>query len=89
MSYAHSSGRRDTKDEYLDELESGYCVYRSAEHPVDRVEVAGDAAIVVGRMTSDVVDGTPEHIDNLVLAVWTRPDGSWRLLACAPTSLPR
>jgi hypothetical protein len=90
MSYAHSSGRRETKDEYLDKLRSGYYVYRSAEHPVERVEVAGDAAIVIGRMTSDVVvDGTPKHIDNLALAVWTRADGSWRMLAYAPTSLPR
>lgn len=89
LSYAHSSGVRDTKDEYLGKVRSGYYRYLSVEHPVERVEVVGDTAIVVGRMTSDlVVGGTPKTIDNLALAVWTRASGDWRLLAYAPTPLP-
>ena len=89
LSYAHSSGVRDTRSEYLEKLRSGYYVYRRIEHPVERVEVLGDTAIVVGRMTSDVeVQGTLKTIDNLALAVWTRASGSWQLLAYAPTSLP-
>ncbi|MGY1707362.1 nuclear transport factor 2 family protein [Geodermatophilus sp. SYSU D00697] len=90
MTYTHSSGRRDTKDEYLDKLRSRYYVYRSAEHPVERVEVSGDAAVVVGRMTADVdVDGVPKELDNLATAVWTRADGDWRLLAYASSPPPR
>lgn len=89
LSYAHSSGARDTKDEYLAKVRSGYYVYQRIDHPVERVEVVGDAAIVVGRMTADMlVGGTPKTIDNLALAVWTRASGNWRLLAYAPTSLP-
>ena len=89
VSYAHSSGVRDTKAEYLGKVRSGYYVYRRAEHPVERVEVVGDTAVVVGRMTADVdVDGTPKTIDNLALAVWVRREGDWQLLAYAPTRLP-
>ena len=89
LSYAHSSGARDTKAEYLHKIESGYYVYLRVDHPVERVEVVGDTAMVVGRMTADiVVQGTPKTIDNLALAVWTRADGTWRLLAYAPTVLP-
>jgi ketosteroid isomerase-like protein len=89
LSYTHSSGTRDTKSEYLGKIRSGYYVYRRVDHPVERVEVAGDTAIVVGRMTADIeVQGTPKTIDNLALAVWTRASGDWRLLAYAPTSLP-
>ena len=89
LSYAHSSGTRDTKSEYLGKLRSGYYVYRRIDHPVERVEVVGDTAIVVGRMTADVeVQGLLKTIDNLALAVWTRASGNWRLLAYAPTSLP-
>jgi ketosteroid isomerase-like protein len=56
---------------------------------VERVEVVGDTAVVVGRMTADLtVDGTPKTIDNLALAVWTRGPGGWQLLAYAPTQLP-
>jgi ketosteroid isomerase-like protein len=89
LSYAHSSGTRDTKSEYLGKIGSGYYVYRRIDHPVERVEVLGDTAIVVGRMTADIeVQGVPKTIDNLALAVWTRASGAWRLLAYAPTSLP-
>jgi hypothetical protein len=89
LSYAHSSGARDTKDEYLEKVRSRYYVYRRVDHPVERVAVVGDTAIVVGRMTADLdVDGVAKTIDNLALAVWTRGGGSWRLLAYAPTSLP-
>ena len=89
LSYAHSSGARDTKEQYLEKVRSGYYVYRRIDHPVERVAVVGDSALVVGRMTADLdVDGTPKTIDNLALAVWTRASGDWRLLAYAPTPLP-
>ena len=88
-SYAHSSGVRDTKDEYLAKVRSGYYVYRRIDHPVERVEVVGDTALVVGRMAADLdVDGVPKSIDNLALAVWVRRDGQWVLLGYAPTRLP-
>lgn len=89
LSYAHSSGIRDTKQEYLGKVRSGYYRYRRIDHPVERVEVVGDTAIVAGRMTADLeVDGTPKTIDNLALAVWVRRDGQWQLLGYAPTQLP-
>jgi ketosteroid isomerase-like protein len=89
LSYAHSSGIRDTKEQYLSKVRSGYYRYVDVEHPVERVEVVGDTAIVVGRMISDlVVDGVPKTIDNLALAVWVRTDDGWRLVAYAPTRLP-
>ena len=89
VSYAHSNGIRDAKAEYLQKVRDGYYVYRRIDHPVERVEIAGDTAIVVGRMTADLtVDGTPKVIDNLALAVWARTAGDWRLLAFAPTRLP-
>ena len=89
LSYAHSSGARDTKAEYLEKIRSGYYVYQRIDHPVQRVAVVGDTAIVVGRMTADLlVQGVQKTIDNLALAVWTRAAAGWRLLAYAPTSPP-
>jgi hypothetical protein len=90
LSYAHSSGVRDTKREYLHKIESGYYGYLRIDHPVERVDVVGDTVVVVGRMTCDLtVQGTPKTIDNLALAVWTRDTGEWQLLAYASTPLPR
>lgn len=89
LSYAHSSGVRDTKAQYLGKVRSGYYRYRRIDHPVERVEVVGDTAIVVGRMTADLdVDGVPKTIDNLALAVLVRRGAEWQLLGYAPTPLP-
>ena len=90
LSYAHSSGVRDTKAEYLEKIESGYYDYARIDHPVERVDVVGDTALVVGRMTADLtVQGTPKTLDVLALAVWTKATGDWQLIAYASTPLPR
>jgi hypothetical protein len=90
LSYAHSSGVRDTKAEYLAKIERGYYDYARIDHPVERVELLGDSAVVVGRMTADLtVDGTPKNLDVLALAMWTRADGRWQLIAYASTPVPR
>jgi ketosteroid isomerase-like protein len=89
LSYAHSNGARDTKAEYFAKLRSGYYVYHRIDHPVERVAVTGETAVVIGRMTADIhAGGVAKTIDNLALAVWTRASGSWQLLAYAPTPLP-
>jgi ketosteroid isomerase-like protein len=89
LSYTHSNGVRDTKAEYFDKVRSGYYVYHRIDHPVERVEVVGDAAVVVGRMTADLDSGgARKSIDCLAIAVWTRSGDGWRLLAYAPTPLP-
>ena len=89
LSYTHSNGVRDTKAEYLEKVRSGYYVYHRIDHPVERVEVVGDVAVVVGRMTADLDSGgVRKSIDCLALAVWSRTVNSWRLLAYSPTPLP-
>ena len=89
LSYTHSNGVRDTKAEYLAKVREGYYVYHRIDHPVERVELAGDAAVVVGRMTADLTSGgVRKNIDCLAIAVWARSGSGWRLLAYAPTPLP-
>ena len=86
LSYAHSNGARDTKAEYFGKVRSGYYDYHRIDHPVERVEVVGDTAIVVGRMTADLHSGgVRKTIDNLALAVWAATTGRG---ACWPTPPP-
>ncbi len=90
LSYAHSSGVRDTKAEYLEKIGNGYYDYQRLDHPVERVEVVDGTVVVIGRMTADLtVQGTPKTLDNLALAVWTKDTTEWQLLAYASTPLPR
>src|SRR5829696_289959 len=39
LSYAHSSGVRDTKAEYLAKIENGYYDYSRSDHPVESLDV--------------------------------------------------
>jgi ketosteroid isomerase-like protein len=90
LAYTHSDGSVDTLDSYREKLESGYYVYHRIDHPVDRIVVEGDTALVVGEMHADITaNGTRKALANRALAVWVRVDGSWRFLAYQPTVVPK
>jgi uncharacterized protein (TIGR02246 family) len=90
LTYTHSTGSVDTLDSYREKLESGFYDYHRIDHPIDRVVVVGDTALVIGEMHADITaGGTRKTLANRALAVWVRVDGDWRLLAYQPTVLPR
>lgn len=83
--YLHSSGGRDGKDSYLAQLRDGVIDYKRVAPPEPEVVLAGDTAIVFGRMDADVVrDGKALALDYDYLAVWAREGGRWRFLAFQP-----
>ena len=89
LTYTHSTGSVDTLGSYREKLESGYYVYHRIDHPIDRIVVEGDTALVIGEMHADITaGGTRKTLANRALAVWVRVDGAWRLLAYQPTVLP-
>ena len=88
--YTHSRGDRDDKSSYLAKVASGHFVYHEIDHPADRILIAGDAALVFGRMTAKVTaEGQDLMLDNRCLAVWLRGEDGWRFAAYQPTPLPR
>ena len=90
LTYTHSTGTVDTLDSYREKLESGSYDYHRVDHPIDRIVVVGDTALVIGEMHADITaGGTRKTLANRALAVWVRVDGAWRLLAYQPTVLPR
>lgn len=87
--YTHSSATTDTLESYVEKVKSGHYVYHRIEHPVDKVVVSGDTALVLGRMVASIsVAGTPKELDNTSLAVWVREAGTWKFAAYAPTVRP-
>jgi ketosteroid isomerase-like protein len=89
LTYTHSNGAVDSLDSYRGKVETGYYVYHRIDHPIDRIVVAGDTALVVGEMHADITaGGVRKTLANRALAVWVRGDGGWRLIAYQPTVLP-
>jgi uncharacterized protein (TIGR02246 family) len=86
LAYTHSDGTLDDLESYLSKCREGYYVYHSIEHPIERITVAGDTAIVVGEMNAVITaGGTRKTLANRALAVWVRKAEGWRLLAFQPT----
>jgi 3-hydroxyisobutyrate dehydrogenase-like beta-hydroxyacid dehydrogenase/ketosteroid isomerase-like protein len=89
LTYTHSNGSVDTLGSYREKLESGFYDYHRIDHPIDRIVVEGDTALVIGEMHADITaGGTRKTLANRALAVWVRAGGAWRLLAYQPTVLP-
>jgi 4-hydroxy-2-oxoheptanedioate aldolase len=82
LSYGHSSGRVEGKDEFVGGFESGKAAFLTIELSGETVAVVGDAAIVRHAMTADTNgDGKPGSVNITVLMVWQRRDGAWKLVA--------
>jgi ketosteroid isomerase-like protein len=84
--YTHSSGATDTLDSYVEKCRAGYYDYHAIDHPVTRIVLHGDVALVMGEMNADITaGGVCKQLRNSCLAVWVRDGGTWRLLAYQPT----
>lgn len=82
LSYGHSSGKVQTKTEFVDGVMTRKAIVKSLTFPDLSVAVAGDAAITRHLYVSDSeTDGKPNHIRIGVLAVWQKQGGDWKLLA--------
>jgi uncharacterized protein (TIGR02246 family) len=88
LAYTYSTGGLDDLASHLAKCAGGYYVYPRIEHPIDRIAVVGDTAVVVGEMHADITaGGVRKTLANWALAVWVRVAGDWKLLAYQPTVL--
>ena len=84
--YTHSNGVTDTLASYLEKCRSGYYVYHAVDHPVTKIVIVGDLALVLGEMNADLTSGgTRKQLRNSSLAVWVRVAEDWKLIAYQPT----
>ena len=82
LSYGHSSGRLETKAQFIDSLVNKKSVFKSINITDQTVTIVGHNAIVRHLFTGETVSGekvTPVKIG--ILQVWVKQDGAWKLLA--------
>ena len=87
--FSHATGAVDDKLAYLAKMAAGRILYVGIAWAEQRVTVlASDAALLTGRMTTDVrVEGIDKRLNNRVITVWSRNEGDWRLVAFQSTPL--
>ena len=81
LSYGHSSGRQETKAQYIDVVAGKKTIYKSITLTEPSTAVAGNNAIVRHIFAAEVeTDGKPTSARVGVLQAWVK-DGGWKLLA--------
>lgn len=83
LRYAHSSGKIDTKDSYIESLVSHQTVYESFEYKERTfLPVAPGIVLMSGRVLVHSSNGGQKiALDLNFLAVWREEKGQWRFLA--------
>ncbi|MFE5563393.1 nuclear transport factor 2 family protein [Amycolatopsis japonica] len=84
--YTHSGGVTDTLESYLEKCRSGFYTYHEIDHPITKIVVNNDVALVLGEMNAALTaGGTRKQLRNSALAVWVRDADTWKLIAYQPT----
>ena len=86
--YAHSTGVVENKAEYLGKLKSGVQKYDGIEHASMTVKLYGEAGVVHSQVRMrGASKGKPFDDRLMMLHLWVRQGGRWRLAAHQTTRL--
>ncbi|PYN30917.1 MAG: DUF4440 domain-containing protein [Candidatus Rokuibacteriota bacterium] len=89
ISYGHSDGRVETKDQFINGVMTRKQVVKSLAFPELKVAVVGDAAIARHiYLAESELEGKPTTTRIGALQVWQKQNGSWKLLARQGFRLP-
>jgi ketosteroid isomerase-like protein len=88
--YMHSSGLKDDKSSYLDQLQDGTFLYHRIEHHIEDVNPLGEHAFfTTGIVKIDArVKGIERQMHSRVLSIWRREGAEWKLIAQQTTAAP-
>ena len=89
LQFHHATGAVDDKPAFLAKMAAGRIIYQDIVWSEEKVTaLAADSAMMTGRMTTDVrTEGTAKQLNNRVMTVWSREQGTWRLLAFQSTPI--
>ena len=89
LSYTHSTGRLESKAEFISNLTSGRTKYQSIERDDVKVRQYGDTAVVTGRAKFHVnANGQDIKFQVRFTDVYAKRDGVWQMVAWQSTKLP-
>ena len=89
VSYGHSDGRAETKDQFITGVMTRKQVVKSLAFPDLKISVVGNAAIVRHiYLAESELEGKATTTRIGALQVWQKPDGGWKLLARQGFRLP-
>jgi ketosteroid isomerase-like protein len=82
LTYGHSSGRLENKEQFVAAIVEGRSVFRSIDLSEQTIHVSGDVAVVRHLLTAETSDGgRPTNVRIGVLLVFQKQGGAWKLLA--------
>ena len=86
--YAHSTGKIESKQEYIDRLKGGAQRYDTINHESTKVVLHGDSAVAhsIVRMTG-ISNGQPFNDHVMMMHLWVKQGGAWKLAAHQTTKL--
>ena|SRR5690349_6441093 len=89
LSYGHSSGKIETKKDFVESIVSGKSDFLTIELSNQTIQVTGNTAIVRHALSGTNSDnGKPGTVKLLVLLVWQKQKGNWKLLARQAVKTP-
>ena len=82
LTYVHSSGKLDTKDEFLAIVGGKKTIYKSITLEDPKTTLVGSTAIIRHIFTGEAeTDGKVNPFKVGAMQIWMKQDGKWRLLA--------
>jgi ketosteroid isomerase-like protein len=89
LSYGHSNGLVEDRPAFLDQFVTGQTDFVTITLSDQTIRIVGNAAIVRHRLVGDTNNNkVPGKVDLIVLMVWEKQKGEWKLLARQAVKLP-
>jgi ketosteroid isomerase-like protein len=90
LEYVHSSGTVRNKQEFINEFMKRWTNFSKVTITSQTIKVTGDNAIIRHRLVADAHNpGYPAVVDIIVLMVWRKEAGHWKMLARQAAKIPQ
>lgn len=90
LEYVHSSGTVRDKQGFIDEFMKRWTNFTKVSVLDQTIKISGDNAIVRHRLVANMNNpGYPSEVDIIILMVWRKEGGKWKMLARQAAKIPK